>query len=337
MSSALQKGDPTQEGGQPQVSVVIPAYNRAPILPRAIRSVLGQTMRDLEVIVVDDRSEDNSQEVVGAIAESEPRLRYLLNSENRGAPFSRNRGLAEARGRYIAFLDDDDEWLPAKLEMQLELIRDFAVVGCRRRTGSRPRDLQPVSPVPFVERTLEEFHFNNRGFSPTTMLMRAEHLREIGGFDEALEASQGIDIFTRMVTTYGRAAYVDHVLSVSHVAHGFARITAPTPRRIRGCMREFEKNHALRTPAARRYRRAFLELIQAQAAPDLPSRLRHIKAAFAQTESGRWRDYGRLYFGQLLLPSPAFARAWHIYIRMRSRGGMTPENPRERVNSPAKL
>jgi hypothetical protein len=108
---------------------------------------------------------------------------------------------------------------------------------------------------------------------------------------------------------------------VSHVAHGFSRITAPTPRRIRGCMREFEKNHDLRTPAARRYRRAFLELIQAQAAPDLPTRLRHIRAALAQTESGRLRDYGRLYWGQLLLPNPTLLRAWHLYIRLRP-GGM---------------
>lgn len=102
---------------RPVVSVVIPTYNRAAILPRTLRSVLAQTERDIEVLVVDDGSTDGTDELVAGYAD--PRVRYLPQPRNAGVGAARNRGLREARGEFIAFLDDDDEWLPTKLSRQL--------------------------------------------------------------------------------------------------------------------------------------------------------------------------------------------------------------------------
>jgi glycosyltransferase involved in cell wall biosynthesis len=103
----------------PAISVVIPAFNRAGVLPRSIGSVLAQTLPPLEVIVVDDGSTDEAERVVRELG-----VRYVRLEERSGAQAARNRGVAEARGDWIAFQDSDDEWLPDKLERQAALIED---------------------------------------------------------------------------------------------------------------------------------------------------------------------------------------------------------------------
>lgn len=108
-----------EEGALPTVSVVIPTYNRARWLGDAIRSVMGQTHRPLEVLVVDDGSTDDTPAVC---AEFGPPVRHIPQ-EHAGAAVARNRGLKEARGEYIAFLDSDDLWEPLKLETHLEVHR----------------------------------------------------------------------------------------------------------------------------------------------------------------------------------------------------------------------
>ncbi len=105
----------------PLVSVIITAWNRADTIERAVVSALGQTFGDLEIVLVDDASTDNLAQVV---AEKQwPRLRFVRNEVNRGIGGAKNVGIEAARGRYIAFLDSDDEWLPDKLKRQLEALR----------------------------------------------------------------------------------------------------------------------------------------------------------------------------------------------------------------------
>ncbi len=103
-------------------SVVIPAYNRANTIERAINSVLHQTYQDFEVIVVDDGSKDNTAEIVRDLASKDHRIRYI-HQENQGAQVARNRGIMEAQYEWIAFLDSDDEWLPKKLELQFAILQ----------------------------------------------------------------------------------------------------------------------------------------------------------------------------------------------------------------------
>ena len=103
----------------PQVSVIIPTYNRAHLVGEAIDSVLSQTYDDLELIVVDDGSQDGTRDVVAAYGS---RLTYL-HQEHRGVSAARNRGIEEARGNYLSFLDSDDLWLKEKLFLQMESMK----------------------------------------------------------------------------------------------------------------------------------------------------------------------------------------------------------------------
>jgi len=101
----------------PKVSVVIPTCNRPDLLPRAIKSVLAQTYQDFEIIVVDDGREKSSENVVAGIGDA--RLKYIKQTDKKGGSAARNTGIKAAAGDFIAFLDDDDEWLPEKLDKQV--------------------------------------------------------------------------------------------------------------------------------------------------------------------------------------------------------------------------
>lgn len=115
------------------VSVIIPTYNRAKILERAIRSVLSQTYRDFEIIIIDDASTDNTLKMVEEKFIKEfglETIRYVRNDRRRERSFSRNRGLELVRGEYIALLDDDDIWLPQHLEQAVYFLEENRDVGC---------------------------------------------------------------------------------------------------------------------------------------------------------------------------------------------------------------
>src|SRR5262245_46961170 len=104
----------------PKVSVIIPTHNRADFLRDAIFSVLNQTFQDFEIIVVDDASTDNTSEVIGAF--NDERIRYLRHDTNKGGSAARNTGILNSQCDYIAFLDDDDQWLPEKLAKQVDTL-----------------------------------------------------------------------------------------------------------------------------------------------------------------------------------------------------------------------
>jgi glycosyltransferase involved in cell wall biosynthesis len=115
----------------PLVSVVIPCYNAAGFIERTLRSVLAQTHRELEVIVVDDASTDESAALVEQMARNDPRVRLLRRTRNAGTPGApRNEGVAAAGGEWIAFLDADDLWHPSKLELQLTALREHGALMC---------------------------------------------------------------------------------------------------------------------------------------------------------------------------------------------------------------
>jgi glycosyltransferase involved in cell wall biosynthesis len=103
-----------------QVSVIIPTYNRAATILRAVRSVQAQTYQDYELVIVDDGSLDDTAEILASL--NEPRLRLIRHTTNSGSARARNTGVSEARGDFIAFLDSDDEWLPEKLAHQMEVV-----------------------------------------------------------------------------------------------------------------------------------------------------------------------------------------------------------------------
>lgn len=116
--------NPAKQTGDPLVSVIMPAYNAAAYIEEAIRSVLSQTVQDLELIVIDDCSPDDCHVIAGELARHDSRVIVLRNEVNSGVAVTRNRGIDLARGEYIAFLDSDDIWHPEKLERQLSRMRE---------------------------------------------------------------------------------------------------------------------------------------------------------------------------------------------------------------------
>lgn len=104
------------------ISVVMPSYNRAKTIERAVQSILNQTYKDIEIIIVDDNSIDNTEEVVKTI--NNEQITYIRNKSNKGANESRNIGIRAAKGELIAFQDSDDEWLSNKLEVQLKALKE---------------------------------------------------------------------------------------------------------------------------------------------------------------------------------------------------------------------
>lgn len=103
------------------VSVIMPSWNTGNFIAESIQSVINQTYQNWELIIVDDCSTDNTDEVVGGF--SDVRIRYLKNQENQGAALTRNRAIREAKGEWIAFLDSDDLWAPKKLELMLKFMK----------------------------------------------------------------------------------------------------------------------------------------------------------------------------------------------------------------------
>ncbi len=181
----------------PLVSVIIPTYNRGWIIKEAIDSVLAQDYRDFELIVVDDGSTDNTPEVLDAYRGTIK----VFRQENKGVSAARNRGIAEASGRFIAFLDSDDLWLPQKLSRQVEffnttpdaLICQTEEVWIRSgvRVNPKKRHQKPSGMIfePSLALCL---------VSPSAVMIRRSLLEIVGNFDETLPACEDYDLWLRI-------------------------------------------------------------------------------------------------------------------------------------------
>ena len=132
----------------PRVSVVIPVFNAATTIRRAMDSVAAQGFTDWEALLVDDASTDDSVAIMTERAALDPRFRLIRLPRNQGVSNARNAGIAAARGRYIAFLDADDCWMPEKLDLQIPLLDSGVPLVCSayRRVDPQGRDLGVVRP-----------------------------------------------------------------------------------------------------------------------------------------------------------------------------------------------
>ena len=202
----------------PQISVIIPTFNRAWCLEETLQSVLHQSFDNYELIVVDDASTDATADLV----ESFPDVRYLRLEANRGVSHARNRGLEQARGQYVCFLDSDDRWQKTKLERQWMWMQTHP--GCPAcytdeiwiRNGVR------VNPAK-KHRKYSGFIFQHCLplciISPSSIMLRREVLDRIGGFDEAMPACEDYELWLRLTAAYP-VQFLEEALIVKYGGHG---------------------------------------------------------------------------------------------------------------------
>ena len=209
------------------VSVVLPTFNRSRTLARAVRSVLGQGYSNLELIVVDDGSTDDTAGLVANFRD--PRIRYEKLERNQGASAARNRGLELARGEFIAFQDSDDEWLADKLERQVASAREtraesiavFHMKVVYGRDEQRVYGPGRVCCVPRLENTDLERDFlrithQQNVISPQTLMFSANILERIGGFDRLLVNSVDWDFSLRLVAA-ATVIFIEEPLVMTYI------------------------------------------------------------------------------------------------------------------------
>lgn len=221
----------------PTVSVVMPTYNRADLLPRSVRSVLGQGFDDLELLIVDDGSTDNTEEVVGEIRERDTRVRYLKLPENRGIGFARDAGLRRVSGRYIGMADSDDIWLPGKLETQVGIMEQYPEVEILFSDFWDVDHLGGTKAKAFVKTRLgmehlvvrliaDDLYIVDKGVETGilrkcfiqlgTVLLRRDLLDTIGGFDVSLSGPEDLEFCWRAAVLGAQYAYTRHLFVERH-------------------------------------------------------------------------------------------------------------------------
>lgn len=186
---------------QPFVSVIIPTYNRAHIIHRAITSVLQQTYQNLEIIIVDDASKDETEAVISSFQDE--RIRYIRHPENYGGADARNTGISAASGEYITFLDSDDVWLPNKVELQLQCLINHPQAEKVVSYTQVNKDHGNIIYV-YPERgkrenePLADYLFLNQGLIQTGTLMLCRSFAQKIGFKPGLRKHQDLDFGLRL-------------------------------------------------------------------------------------------------------------------------------------------
>jgi glycosyltransferase involved in cell wall biosynthesis len=192
----------------PIVSVIIPTYNRANLVGKAIKSVLNQTYQNFEVIIVDDGSTDNTEDVVRGFPDK--RVKYIKKyKKNKGISVARNLGIKVALGKYIALLDSDDEWLPEKLDKQIKVFKsEFPEVGVvysntlyidesGKNINRKLRNSKKAEGY-IYEDLLEKYCVG----SPSSFLIKKECFDRVGLFDDLLSGQEDWDMWIRIAKYY---------------------------------------------------------------------------------------------------------------------------------------
>jgi glycosyltransferase involved in cell wall biosynthesis len=219
----------------PKVSVILPTYNRAHIIEKAIQSVLKQTYQDFEIIIIDDGSKDDTEKIIRGFQEKDNRIKYIRFEENKGAAAARNAGINMSKGEYITFQDSDDEWVIDKLEKQMKVIETSSeniVVYC----GFWRIDGDEKTYIPDINISNREGNIHKellkRNFIGTpSILLLKKNLEKIGMFDENLSRLQDWDLAIRLSKYYNfklidEPLYISYVLSDSISANYEALIIA---------------------------------------------------------------------------------------------------------------
>jgi glycosyltransferase involved in cell wall biosynthesis len=263
----------------PQVSVIIPAYNGEAYIQQAIESVLTQTYRNWELIIIDDGSTDNTRQVWQQYGD---KLRYF-SQKNQGVAAARNRGILAAKGEFIAFLDQDDWFLPDKLALQMASFDTLSSIigivhsGWRivNPQGEAISDIESWHGIPELE--LPAWLLWKPVFLGA-MLFRRDWLEFAGGFNCRYHQAPDVDLVLRLALMGCEAAWV---------------------RQTTVCYRQHEANASRNTPLQTAECQAVLDRVFAR--PNLPDRIRHLEcqARYNNLVWSAWRLYVTGYMAQM--------------------------------------
>lgn len=202
-----------------KVSVIIPTYHRSECIQRAVDSVLSQTLKDIEIIVVDDNGLGTQDGVATQIAMSKYKsysnVIYLQHQSNMNGAVARNTGLRAAKGEFISFLDDDDIYLPDRLEKLVDCLEQYdsswgvcySAYVKRMCNGTLQNSAEKVTGDIFLQVLMRSFYLG----SGANIFVRREVIDKIGFFDESFRRNQDLEFLVR-ATKYFKVAYVDEVL-----------------------------------------------------------------------------------------------------------------------------
>lgn len=240
---------------RPLVSVIIPTHNRANLLRRAINSALSQDYNNIEIIVVDDHSTDETEKVMQGILQCCPSVRYLRLTDNYGANAARNLGIRATKGHFICGLDDDDEFHPERIRrLVAEYDEAYAFVfsGYRDIMEDKITIRIPAKEAFSLDDILGLNLVGNQ------VLTTRQKILAVGGYDESLPAAQDYDLWIRLLERYGKAACVR--LPLYSVYYHSGETISKSPKKTKGYFAVYKKHKHMMKRAHRKQQLANLYL-----------------------------------------------------------------------------
>ncbi len=240
---------------QPLVTAIIPTHNRAELLKRAINSVLKQTWENLEIVVVDDASEDETPLLLEKLAAEHSHIRVIRNEKTKKAAASRNIAIKHARGEFVTGLDDDDLWRPTRIERLVEEFEEgYSAVCSYDRMVMDGKEVVWRKPSMI---TLDDLlYYNQVG---NQVLTKKAYLEQVGGYDEDLPSAQDYDLWIRLVKEFGPIRTVTQALQVVNMEEDRNRIST-SGEKMKGYYRCFEKHQDWMSKKHKKYQKFRLSL-----------------------------------------------------------------------------
>lgn len=206
-----------------QVSIILPTYNRAHCIGTAVESIISQTYPAWELLVIDDGSTDDTEEIIAGYTAADERVRYCRQPQNRGVSAARNEGIRQAGYHYIAFQDSDDVWHPDKLEKQMRIFAErpetglvYCAIRGTRRDGSPVRIPDAALDREVLQGNLYGLLLQGNVIDCPAAVIRRTYVEKCGGFDETLTCLEDWELFLRIAAEY-EIGYVDEALVDSDI------------------------------------------------------------------------------------------------------------------------
>jgi glycosyltransferase involved in cell wall biosynthesis len=284
-----------------KVSVIIPTHNRALSLQKAVQSVLAQTIQDFEIIIVNDASTDSTAVYLESLIHIDTRIQVITNTESLCGSQSRNLGIELSRGQWLAFLDDDDIWMPEKLEIQLQTLAanpNAVAVTCGYSINYPLGLKKQILPLPNV--SLEKLLRANILGGASVCMGSAEVIKRIGGFDNHLRSAQDWDLWIKL-RKEGVIVATTAIL-VQYSVHFNYRISNDMSAKYSGARKFYFKYKYMMSTEAKTRNLAFLLFIKSrQSSRQLKSRLYNLVLACQQSPARVGLAYGVSSLPRLVL------------------------------------